>query len=400
MKLKHRLISIAAVLAVCSSFAACSKPAENTSSDVTETQAEADTQDTSTDETSDISAEVSITDGYTYRGITLQLADFSYAGTRDIADYSCDDEDVMAYLQYRMETDLCKYNEITEGTVRNGDTLIIDYVGEMKEDGSVFAEDEGAELEIGSNSFIPGFESGLEGKEIGSEVKLDLTFPDDYWSDEMRSAETVFTVTIRSKKEIIPQEINDAFISENFRFDSLAEYIEDYKKNEIERQFNSDRIDDALSYLIDFEQRCIFDPNSSTEYSDELYENNIATYNYYAAMYGESLESYVNSAMGTDLATFESMQKENAVIQANREAMFSALCASNGISATDEITDNYLTAYIAIYNEGATDDEIGEQVASIKEDSTFMAQFDSLVLQLLVFENLFDIPAESVLSII
>ena len=71
------------------------------------------------------------------------------------------------------------YIEKTEGTVSEGDIANIDYVG--KKDGVAFegGTDEGYDLEIGSNSFIEGFESGLIGAEIGKTIDLNLTFPED-----------------------------------------------------------------------------------------------------------------------------------------------------------------------------------------------------------------------------
>ena len=87
--------------------------------------------------------------------------------------------------------------EVTEGAVREGDIANIDYVG--TKDGKPFSGGgaEGYDLTIGSGVFIPGFEDGLIGKEIGTTVDLNLTFPEDYKnSPDLAGAEVVFTVTI------------------------------------------------------------------------------------------------------------------------------------------------------------------------------------------------------------
>ncbi len=91
--------------------------------------------------------------------------------------------------------------EINEGKVQDGDTVNIDYTG--KKDGVAFegGTANGQELKIGSNSFIEGFEEGLVGKEIGSTVDLNLTFPEDYSSaPELAGQPVVFTVKINSAK--------------------------------------------------------------------------------------------------------------------------------------------------------------------------------------------------------
>ncbi len=90
---------------------------------------------------------------------------------------------------------------ITEGKVEEGDIANIDYVG--KKDGEAFAGGtaKGYDLTIGSGQFIPGFEDGLIGVEIGTTVDLNLTFPEDYKnSTSLAGAEVVFTVTVNSCK--------------------------------------------------------------------------------------------------------------------------------------------------------------------------------------------------------
>jgi len=90
--------------------------------------------------------------------------------------------------------------ELKKGTVQKGDVANIDYVG--KKDGVAFegGTAEGYDLEIGSNSFIEGFEDGLIGVEIGATVDLNLKFPENYGKDDLNGAAVVFTVTVNSVK--------------------------------------------------------------------------------------------------------------------------------------------------------------------------------------------------------
>ena len=88
------------------------------------------------------------------------------------------------------------YDKLTEGTVKDGDTVNIDYTG--KKDGVAFegGTAQGQNLVIGSKSFIDGFETGLIGKKIGDTVNLNLTFPQNYQSTELAGKAVVFTVKI------------------------------------------------------------------------------------------------------------------------------------------------------------------------------------------------------------
>ncbi len=82
--------------------------------------------------------------------------------------------------------------------VQEGDTVNIDYTG--YKDGEAFeggsTNGAGADLAIGSGTYIDGFESGLVGKKVGDTVDLNLTFPEDYGAEDLAGADVVFTVTI------------------------------------------------------------------------------------------------------------------------------------------------------------------------------------------------------------
>lgn len=88
------------------------------------------------------------------------------------------------------------YKKVTEGTLKNGDVANIDYVGKLNGvafDGGTASNQE---LELGSNTFIEGFEEGLVGAEIGKSIDLNLTFPKDYGNTELAGKAVVFTVKV------------------------------------------------------------------------------------------------------------------------------------------------------------------------------------------------------------
>ena len=113
------------------------------------------------------------------------------------------------YKQYYSEkvTEML-VGKVNEGKVQKDDVANIDYVG--KKDGVAFdgGTAKGYDLEIGSGKFIPGFEDGLIGVEIGSTVDLNLTFPSDYGSSELAGKAVVFTVTVNSVMRTF-EELND-----------------------------------------------------------------------------------------------------------------------------------------------------------------------------------------------
>ena len=118
-----------------------------------------------------------------------------------------------------------------EREAKNGDEIIIDFLG--KKDGVAFdgGKAEKFPLKLGSKSFIPGFEEGLIGKKAGDELSLDLEFPKDYHAKDLAGAKVVFEVKIHEVRENVEPEINEEFLSK----------LGDFKtKEEFEKQIEED----------------------------------------------------------------------------------------------------------------------------------------------------------------
>lgn len=123
------------------------------------------------------------------------------------------------------------YVKTTEGVVKDGDNVNIDYVG--KKDGVAFegGTAENYNLLIGSDSFIDGFEDGLIGKNIGSTVNLNLTFPKDYGSEELAGKAVVFTVKINYVKSDVERKPEEYY--KELDFDTYEDYAKDLKERAV-----------------------------------------------------------------------------------------------------------------------------------------------------------------------
>ena len=195
--------------------------------------------------------------------------------------------------------DAAGLNHRTEGKVKEGDIANIDFVGKL--DGEAFAGGtaDGYDLEIGSHSFIEGFEEGLVGVAIGDTVDLDLTFPEDYGNEELAGQETVFTVTVNYIKET--PEITDDLIAQlsdgvYTTVDGYRDYIREQLVSEKEQEqenavdtelftqlYNTCTINDYPQELLDYSV------NSTTEYYKNM-----------AEQYGMELADFLQSYFGMD----------------------------------------------------------------------------------------------------
>lgn len=124
---------------------------------------------------------------------------------------------------------------------KDGDEVIIDFLG--KKDGVAFdgGKAEKFPLELGSKSFIPGFEEGLIGKKAGDEISLDLEFPKDYHAKDLAGAKVVFEVKIHEVRENTLPEINKNFLSKLGEFKTKEEFEKQIKEDlKIQKQAESD----------------------------------------------------------------------------------------------------------------------------------------------------------------
>jgi trigger factor len=119
---------------------------------------------------------------------------------------------------------------------KNGDEVVIDFEG--KKDGVPFegGKSEHFPLELGSNSFIPGFEEGIVGHKTGDEFDLDLEFPADYHAADLAGAKVVFTVKVGHIHEKSLPEVNDEFVTKLGEFKTVDEF-----KKQIEEDLKSQK---------------------------------------------------------------------------------------------------------------------------------------------------------------
>jgi len=172
---------------------------------------------------------------------------------------SVSDDEFNAELNRMRETyaDL----QAKDGAAENGDTVNIDYEGFKGDVGFDGGKAEGYNLELGSNSFIPGFEDQLIGAKAGEDKELKLKFPEDYHAEDLKGVEVTFKVKINSVQTKVMPELDDDF-AKDVNIPNV-ETVDDLKKTVRERLENSKKNDaeakadnllmDALSEKVEVE---------------------------------------------------------------------------------------------------------------------------------------------------
>ena len=158
-----------------------------------------------------------------YKGVEIEKTTFEVT-----------DEDVEAEVKKAQEQNSREI--VKEGAAELGDTVVIDYVGSV--DGVEFEGGAGKDyaLELGSNSFIPGFEDQLVGAAAGADVDVNVTFPEKYHAEDLAGKDALFKVTVHEVKAKELPEADDEFAQEVSEFETMADYKEDLKKKLVERK--------------------------------------------------------------------------------------------------------------------------------------------------------------------
>ena len=235
---------------------------------------------------------------------------------------------------------LDRYTELSikEGPLAKGDTAIIDYEG--FKDGVAFdgGKAENYSLEIGSNTFIPGFEDSLIGMMPGEEKDINLTFPKEYPAEELKGKDVVFKVKLHEIKEKVKRELNDEFFEDLAIEDvknkedlekNIKKHLEDSKKMEVENKF----IDEMLSKIAE---------NTECDLPEELIDDEvhymIHEFEHTLASQGISLDVYhqITKTTHEDLhKQYEEQARKNVLYRLIIEELFKL----EKVEVTDEEVD-------------------------------------------------------------
>ena len=253
-------------------------------------------------------------------------------------EYKVTDEDINHELGHMQEHN-ARIVTVDDRPVENGDITVIDFEGFV--DGKAFdgGKAEGHELEIGSNTFIPGFEDQIVGMKIDEEKDINVKFPDEYFSKDLAGKDATFKVKLHEiKKKELP-ELDDEFAKDVSEFDTLKELKEDIK-NKQQKQ-NDDRAkyetQDAVIKAV-CENVKVDIPSGMVE--TEV-ENMLKDIEQRLSYQGLKLEQYLQMMGKTE----DEMKKEyepQAIESIKSRLMLEAVIKAEKIEATDEEVDEKL----------------------------------------------------------
>lgn len=249
--------------------------------------------------------------------------------------YNVTDEDVNADIA-RLQERNSRMVEVTDRPVADGDTVIIDYSGSV--DGVKFegGTAEKQRLELGSNSFIPGFEDQVCGMSIGEEKDINVTFPEDYHAEELKGKASVFAIKLH---EIIVKELpelNDEFIKEATGEESLEAYRQKTRENlqKANDKRAKDQTEDKLLTAIS--------DTTEVDIPDVLVESEITNmlqqFKYRLMYQGLQFEKYLEVTGQTE-EQLKEQYREDALKRVKKQLVVGKIIELENIEATQEEVD-------------------------------------------------------------
>ncbi len=258
-----------------------------------------------------------------------------------------------AEIESRIDSDLGSKSEMKEVTGRAakmGDIVNIDYVG--TKDGVPFDGGTGNyDLELGSGSFIPGFEDGVVGMNVGDEKDLDLTFPENYHAEDLAGAQVVFNVKVNSISEKAVPELTDELVQS---LDGGAKTVEEYKEKikeelieEKESRAEATQKSDLLKTVVD-NTKCDMDSLPEWLVSEKAGEFKSST-EAFVTQNGMKMEDYLTQ-MGSDQATFDKEAEDYGKEKAKTELVVLAISNAENLEVTDKDMEDFYQEYAKTYN--------------------------------------------------
>lgn len=291
-----------------------------------------------------------------------------YKGVKvETTEVTVTDEEVDAKIEKERENN-ARTIEVTDRPVKDGDMTVLDFEGFV--DGVAFdgGKGENYPLTIGSGAFIPGFEEQLVGAEIGKEVEVNVTFPEDYQAEELKGKAAVFKCTIKEIKEKELPALDDEFASEVSEFDTLEEYKKDVKetltieKEKAAREAKEAAVIDAIIADSDMDIPEAMVTTQQKQMIDEFAQR--------IQMQGLSMEQYLQFT-GASLDKMMEQVKPQAETRIKSRLVLEAVAAKEGIEATEEDYEEEIKTMAEVYQ--MEPDKIKEMlpeksVKGIKED--------------------------------
>ncbi len=281
----------------------------------------------------------------------------------DKIDYTVTDEDVDKDIEAARSKN-ARIITIDDRAVENGDIAVIDFEGFVDDVAFEGGKGEDYELEIGSGTFIPGFEEQLVGIKTGADADVKVTFPEEYHADNLAGKDAVFKVKVKEIKTRELPELDDDFASEVSEFDTLDEYKADVRKKLEEAAQNKAKTETENAIIDKAIENAVFDiPDAMLE---TQIDNIVRDFEQRLSYQGMNLETYIQYT-GQTMEGFRAQFTEQAKKQISGSLVLEAIRNKEGIEAGPEEVELHLVDMAKKYNMEL--DKLKDALSDVEKDN-------------------------------
>jgi trigger factor len=302
-------------------------------------------------------------------------------------EYNVTEEDIETKIG-QMQLDNARLIAVEDRPVQKGDIVVIDYEGFVAGEAFEGGKGEKQELEIGSGQFIPGFEEQLIGKKSDEEVEVNVTFPEEYNSEELAGKDAMFKVKVHEIKFRELPKLDDEFAKDVSEFDTLEELRENTKKKLIEEAENKTKIAKENAVLGKIVE--VTDIDIPEVMIKNQVKNMVKDYEMRMSMQGINMEQYFQIT-GMTRETFEKQFEEDAKKQIKTNLILEKINEIENIDITEEDIEKHLAKMAETYKmelEKVKDIFKGEEGKDkIKNDLSIEKVVDMLIENAKFIEN-------------
>ncbi len=261
-------------------------------------------------------------------------------------DYTVSEEEVNVRLD-DMRNKASRLVDVEGRAIDSGDTAIIDFEGFV--DGVAFEGGKGEDysLVIGSNTFIPGFEEQLTGKNKGEEVEVNVEFPAEYHAENLAGKPATFKVTVKNIQRKELPELNDEFAADTTEFNTLDELkkdlrtkVEEEAKNRAEAEMKNSLVE-KISEGTELEV-----PNAMVE---TQIDNMLMELNYQLQYQGLQLEQLLQMT-GRSIEELRNEKREEATKLVKSSLILEAIAKAENVEVSEEDVDAEVAKMAEMYN--------------------------------------------------
>ncbi|MXQ54702.1 trigger factor [Shimazuella alba] len=289
-----------------------------------------------------------------YKGVEIEEKDFSVT------------EEAINEELLKMQKQQGTLEPVESGTVENGDNVVIDFEGFV--DGVAFEGGKGDNysLEIGSNTFIPGFEEQLIGLALGEDKDVDVTFPEDYRATELAGKPATFRVKLHEIKRLSLPELDDEFAQDVSEEETLADLKKDIE-HKLEERLKKEEEDYIRNQVVEVASNNaeVDIPAAMINHEvDHMYGHFVQNLSYQ----GLSIELYTQLT-GQSESDIKAQMKEDASKKVRADLVIEAISIAENVEVSEEEIDEEIVQ---------TAKEMNREVEEVRDIINKQGNIDSL----------------------